>query len=453
MYFSFLFVHKLLNKIRKKINQILIPILVKNNQIHLLSLLFIFNFRKIKQIEPKKKIKHRVIVLTKTGGLDDLISSQKKYNQNILYLNGSRLFIKQIFYTIFNISNEDELKKLSEKQIFTYKNDYKNFLFKFTKQLKKNYKFDAFIGFNFEYFAEIDLHKVCNELKIPFLVLYKESVSSELDIKYRVHFLKKKKYKFEGYKMSLYSNFAKKYLIESNLVHKDKVDVVGCSRLSESFILKNILPKDQILYYAIENERGLPNWIVKLNGNKFFKDLKGHKNYNPRYNWKILHTKTLEILRKFAHKNPDVSIIIKIKTGQSPNKKEYSKLPDNVKIQYFGTGHKLLKDSKVVIAWNTTAILEAIAANRFVLLPYFHKKNYNLKKKDELLLNLKTQNYGYTKKNFYEKLEFFIKKKYDKKFTYNNQYSLKYHLGNADNKAGLRLDKFIRKNLVFKKKN
>ena len=30
--------------------------------------------------------------------------------------------------------------------------------------LKKNYKFDAFIGFNFEYFAEIDLHKVCNEL-------------------------------------------------------------------------------------------------------------------------------------------------------------------------------------------------------------------------------------------------------------------------------------------------
>ena len=87
------------------------------------------------------------------------------------------------------------------------------------------------------------------------------------------------------------------------------------------------------------------------------------------------------------------------------------------------------------------------------MLPYFHKKNYNLKKKDELLLNLKTQNYGYTKKNFYEKLEFFIKKKYDKKFTYNNQYSLKYHLGNADNKAGLRLDKFIRKNLVFKKKN
>ena len=41
---------------------------------------------------------------------------------------------------------------------------------------------------------------------------------------------------------------------------------------------------------------------------------------------------------------------------------------------------KLLRDSKVIIAWNTTAILEAIAANRFILLPYFRKK-YILKKR------------------------------------------------------------------------
>ena len=66
-----------------------------------------------------------------------------------------------------------------------------------------------------------------------------------------------------------------------------------------------------------------------------------------------------------------------------------------MEIQYFGTGHKLLKDSKVVIAWNTTAMT---IKQTFCIVTLFPQKNYNLKKKDELLLNLKTQNYGYTKK-------------------------------------------------------
>jgi len=450
MFFLTKIIRKLISKIRKKVNKILITFFVKRNFINLLCSLFIFNFKKIEGIEPTKKIKHKVIVLAKSGGLDDLICSQKKYNKNILYVNGSRLFIKQIFYTIFNVNNEKELNELSLKEFESSKKKYKIFLIEFLKKLKKQYNFNSFIGFNFEYFAEIDLHNVCSELKIPFLILYKESVTSELDKNYRVHILRKKREKFQGYKMALYSNFAKKYLTESNFVNKNQVEVVGCPRLSKSFSLKKISPKNQILYYAIENGRGLPNPMVKIYGNRFFKDLKDHRNYNPKYNWKTLHIQIIEILKKFALKNPKVLIIIKIKTGESPNTKQYLNLPKNIKIHYFGPGHKLLKDSKVIIAWNTTAILEAIAANRFILLPYFHKKNYILKKKDEMLLNLKKQNYGYSENNFYEKLNYFIKKKYDKNITYNNQYSLQYHLGNMDNQASLRLNNFIKKNLVFR---
>lgn len=447
------FIHRLTRKIRKKINNVLIRFFVRRNFINLLCYLFISNFKKIKQIDPPKKIKHKVIVLAKSGGLDDLICSQRKYNKNIMYVNGSRSFIKQIFYSIFKINNEEGIKDLSNKETKRLTEKYKNFLILFLKQLKKKFKFNAFIGFNFEYFAEIDLHRACSELKIPFIILYKESVTSELDKNYRVHVLRKKKVKFEGYKMALYSNFAKKYLTDSNFVNKNQVDVVGCPRLIDSFHLKEIKPKDQILYYAIENDRGLPNRNVKLYGNKFFKDLKDHKNFNSKYNWNYLHINTIKILKQFALKYPKSSIIIKIKTGESPNTKQYLNLPKNIKVQYYGTGHKLLKDSKVIIAWNTTAILEAIAANRFILLPYFHKKNYILKKKDEMVLNLKDGNYGYSKNDFYKKLDLFMNKKYNKNNVYNNQYSLKYHLGNADKKADFRLNKFIRKNIIFKIKN
>ena len=43
-----------------------------------------------------------------------------------------------------------------------------------------------------------------------------------------------------------------------------------------------------------------------------------------------------------------------------------------------------------------------------------------------------------------------MKNKYKKNHIHNNQYSLKYHLGNADNKADLRLNRFLNKNIKYK---
>ena len=57
---------------------------------------------KIKSILPKKKGKFKVIILSKSGGVDDIIESQKKYNNSFLYLACPRVFIKTIFNTIFN---------------------------------------------------------------------------------------------------------------------------------------------------------------------------------------------------------------------------------------------------------------------------------------------------------------------------------------------------------------
>ena len=108
--------------------------------------------------------------------------------------------------------------------------------------------------------------------------------------------------------------------------------------------------------------------------------------------------------------NPKVSIIIKIKNGNLKNHKQYLNLPKNINLHYYGTGHKLLKKSKVVIGWNTTAVLEGIASNRFILLPYFHSKNIKKKKLNELVINLKKENYGFNENDFYEKLNFSLKK-------------------------------------------
>ena len=131
---------RFLKKTRNRVNKILIPFLVKQKMYHLLSLLMIFNLKKIKKILPKNKSKFKTIVLTKTGGIEDLIESQKNNNNNILYLSCSRQFFKLIFSTIFhgkkhNLSDGKYFSKI--KEIENLKLKYRFFLVSFLKILKK----------------------------------------------------------------------------------------------------------------------------------------------------------------------------------------------------------------------------------------------------------------------------------------------------------------------------
>ncbi|MDB2618013.1 hypothetical protein N9Y88_05810, partial [Candidatus Pelagibacter bacterium] len=431
----------------RRLNSILIPFLVKYEMVNLLCWLLIFSLKKINKISPKGKSRYKVIVLNKGGGTDDLIQSQIKYNKSIIYLQSYRSFFKSIYYSIFNIKNKNNVGAYP-KESKILKEKYLIFLIKFLTVLKNKHNINAFIGFSFAYFAEKDLQRACSQIKLPFLLLLKESVVTEFEKKYYIYSLKKTNEKFNGYKIAVYSNLAKKFLTESKYVNKNKVKIVGCSRLEESFSFKNKSPKNQIIYYAIQNDRGLPHKFIKTFGNKFFKDFKHHHYYNSKYNWNDLHKKTLRVLKKFAINNQETNIIIKKKIGVDYDHKDYLNLPKNINVIFDGVGHQLLENSKVIIAWNTTAIMEGIAANRFILLPYYHFNKNNFRKENELILNLKNKNYGYSEQDFYEKLDYFIKKRYNKNINYNNRFSLKYYLGNADNKASLRLDSFIKKNIM-----
>ena len=124
MYPIFSYSHKLFCKI---IN-LLIPILVKYQFVNLLSILLSLNIKKIRSINPSNKIKYKVLILSKSGGTEDLISSQKKYNKHIVYYNLPRPFITKIYDTIFE-NNRGDVEK--------FKIDYRNFLIKFLKVLKK----------------------------------------------------------------------------------------------------------------------------------------------------------------------------------------------------------------------------------------------------------------------------------------------------------------------------
>ena len=128
------------DKILGMINKILIPLLVKYKMTNLLCFLLVLNLKKIKKIAPKKKVKHKVIVLYKSGGFDDLVESQKILNNDILFLICPRIFFKHIFFSIFenNSYNLSDLNYSSnEKKIIDLKKKISKFFGNFIRNIKK----------------------------------------------------------------------------------------------------------------------------------------------------------------------------------------------------------------------------------------------------------------------------------------------------------------------------
>src|SRR6056300_433028 len=94
---SFLFNFKI------KIYKILIPYLVKFKYLNILSYLFLTSLKNLKSKISKKKIKHKIIILSKSGGIDDVIESQKNNtSDSIAYFACPRVFIVTIFNTNFD---------------------------------------------------------------------------------------------------------------------------------------------------------------------------------------------------------------------------------------------------------------------------------------------------------------------------------------------------------------
>ena len=434
----------LLNRLNILVIKLLVPILIKINSIFFLFLLFKLNLRKINSISPKRKTKYKLIVLGKLGGNQDLFISQKENNNHIEYYYFPRIFIKMIFNTF--IQNHKEIHDYkyltNNKNVNVSKLKLRKFLIRFLKNIKKNFNFDGFIGFNFCYKAERELQAAATIAKLKFICLHKENVFTPGENLVTKYIYKKYIGKYEGYTIAVYSKKEKENILNAKLIDRKRIKVVGCSRSDLAFSFRKIKPSYKIVYYSIEDGRGTPKSYFKIYPNKFKNIFTFGGNKFRNFSWKEIHKKTIKNLIKLANKDKELKIIIKEKQGAFNNYKNL-KLPKNCRVIFGGTGEKFLKDCKIVIGLNTTAIIEAIAANRHILIPFYKYKNDNYKKNFLLNLKLNKNNYIFDEREFHKKVKFHLSKKYKLDKNINSKFGLDYYLGNVDGKSSLRLNKFI----------
>ena len=309
------------------------------------------------------------------------------------------------------------------------KKKYVQIVSKILYYIKKFYRIKLIINFNFNYTAEIEIGKACKENSIKFITLQKESAGTPGRRIINKIIFKKNLNKYNGNEILCYNNFEKKVIQDSGIIEKKNVHIVGCARLDNCFrIKKRRNEKFTIVYYSIQRTVGLP-----IYNKKFRPEVLNVKSFD----WSFLiksFEKSLINISKLDH----INLIIKVKTGF---KKEFTlrnKIPNKNKIKFFyeGTGQQFLKIADLVIAFNSTTIFEAIAANIPVIIP-----KYNFKSKHNMfLMDIPETNflkYAKNEKQLRKYVDYFFQERNKTSFHHQTKKKiLKDFMGNPKGKSG-----------------
>jgi hypothetical protein len=335
-------------------------------------------------------IKKRVIVLYRHDGLADLREAYHNKKSNIKYLILPRIILKDLFnHFLRNQVNDYCYKDIKDEEIRINKLRYYFYLKNLLLALKKMIKVDAILAFNIFYYAEREFQKAAKNLKIKYLVIMKEGISTKNRDKQLVWLLKNLSDVYYGDYVVTYNRNRMQVLIDSGAVKKNKVKAIGVSRYDK--ILKyseNLKNRNTLVYYSMIKDAGFfdtsgdpPNKYKSL-----YKKIPKHK-FITRKKFNNVLSKNekimISILTEFAEKNKNFNIIVKYKTGGGNIYHKPKNKPSNLKFIHGGPGYQLLKDCKLAIGFNSSALIEAVLASCKVLVVSF---NINHSKfKDSLL--------------------------------------------------------------------
>jgi len=117
-------------------------------------------------------------------------------------------------------------------------------------------------------------------------------------------------------------------------------------------------------------------------------------------------------------------------------------LPQNCNFIEGGTGHLLLRNASVVIAFHSTVVFEAIASNRNLIIPNFNNENKIYK---NILHNIENKKYYVNSKiEFNKKIKLYLNLEYNnKKLIKPDIKTLKFFVGNIDATGGVKMRKFL----------
>jgi hypothetical protein len=368
-----------------------ISIFFANNHHYILTaFLWRISLRKI-QKNSTSFSKKKVIVLSRSGGNDDIQNALKSAIKPCSYYLFPRSLVKHIFAIYLDglVSDADYRSKTTE--INNKKLLYREHLSKVIFWFKKMFGLSAFIELNITYHPEKELAEASKSNEIKFITLHKEGLMTEESARFWMTSLKQRHLKFHIDNIGVYNNVSKDAILEAGLCDQSRIIVTGCSRVD--------LSHNQRLHRKNPIKSKLVYFMTKIGFSDMQKDLL------------------------------------------------MGDIPSNIKMVYDGTGQDFLLDASVVVGFNTTVVFEAIASGCQVVSPeLFSEIPDSLK---DFVFYLGDSAYLPRNSNEFQDivLDLLEKNKFNKNLSSSKKKLLDRALGNSDGNAGKRTMKLIEDNI------
>jgi len=319
----------------------------------------------------------RLVVLPKLGGTEDVVATLT--DRGALGLRPVALprgEVKAVFRAVLGpaaplLSDTDY--RPGDESLRGLKEDYRALLAAIVRELHQRVPLAGFIGANVAYYAERELAAACEQVGIPFIVLHKEAIRTP---RQREHFTRAYRERigpFGGRLIATYNDDERDSQVSGGLVGAERIRVVGSPRvdalhrLRESRATQPAQHEDTAsttVLFAVDPAAG--TW-TPFDGEQ--------DSGAPR--WDELAQRTEQAFASLASAHPQRRFVIKVKLGREIAALERLATtfpggpPPNLEIVTGGTATSLLASAAAAVAFNSTVILEGLAAGIPVVVPRF----------------------------------------------------------------------------------
>ncbi len=256
---------------------------------------------------------------------------------------------------------------------------YRNFLSALWSHVNRHKRIDAVLTANYGYYNQREFAAALDAAGTPFIALHKENVKSPGRVKYWQPIYRKRG-RFEGSKILVYSETERELQVSSGVADAADVTGTGMPRLDRAHRMRSRLfaqgkqPAPLVLFFAFWKREKLTA-TERVSSARL--RMESDEEWSRR-NWDKLCEGTYRAIVDLARSRPDARIVMKTKP-QSVRLEEILKmlgetadtLPFNFEIVTGGDPIGLIGQSRAVVGFNSTALLEALAAGKPVIVPDF----------------------------------------------------------------------------------
>jgi hypothetical protein len=326
--------------------------------------------------------RYRALVMQRTGFLQDAEESFRD-GGDFEVISWPNMALKAFALEILDRSLDHNNYISDDPKITASKLAYRRFLSDLWRHFNRIRPVDVVLTGNFAYFTEREFGVALEQAGTPFIALHKENVRPPRRVNEYWHSLyKNRRGPFDGRRILVYNDIERELEISSGVAGPNNVTVTGMPRLDKYHRWRTdhagpvTGQKPRVLFFAFARNDKLTA-IHRKPSAGIAGDIEAMGGWGD-LSWGKYALETHRAMIELARENPDVEVIVKSK-GQSRKLSDILEmlsgikggLPSNVTVVSGGDPFDLLARCQVVVGFNTTGLLEALATGKPTIVPRF----------------------------------------------------------------------------------